>query len=242
MDSDAYEQGGARGKIKDCIIAHVRHFGLTTIPAVVRATGANRNAVRSQLQGLIASKHLIKHTYAANGQPLAYFCVRKQPWSERWLRERHAWLWFCLQQERFCKYLTGPNLAALAEASGLPTPHVLPRGARTCRCGNSGDKRIGLISMHSLAHESSVNLNVVVAAIDRMASEPKFALWQWLARFQRFTLVHLVSGQANAAELGRWLRRRPPVARALTPPVPLEVESHAAAPLRPEPFKDQKTP
>lgn len=227
------------GDLQQCILDQIRQFGLTTVPAVVQTNGMNRNAVRSQCRRLVRSGIVFKLTLPTPTGPFAYYRTTNTEYREPLLRKLHAILCFCIEQRLPFRLLSGPQLAALAGASRLPKPCVLPRTAHTCRVGGGSGGNIGLVHLYHQADENKVNLNTVVAAIDRMVCESSFALWQWLAMAQRFTLVYLVAGEANAAELGCWLRRRPPVARVLAPPTPIAVQTHPAAPLMPTRHKDQ---
>ncbi len=132
---------------------------------------------------------------------------------------------FCVGTQRACRRLGVDELGEIAGTLGLP-PALAP--ALPIRAVGDEAPKLGVLRVHRQFDAARVDLNGIVAELDHAAARPRFALWHQLAAINRFRWLVLVAGENNANELGRWLRRRPPVARAYGSPKALEVSVYSA--------------
>ncbi len=216
------------------ILNQVARFELTTQVVVTRAlTRGSKAQARRRLRRLIDAGDLFRHEHAAGDLRFVYYTRHDQPLVLAHLRKAFAALWLCQMSTPHLKLLTDGEMSRLTE--GL-LGAAIPESLKHVRCvlypvQGEPVPRFALLRVHSQFDLNRVDLNYAVTDIDRIVSLPPFRLWHRLARLRRFALVYLIAGEQNAAELGRWLRRRPPVSRVAMPTATIEVHVRPAKPL-----------
>ncbi|HUU95650.1 MAG TPA: hypothetical protein VM487_07910 [Phycisphaerae bacterium] len=216
------------------ILAQIGRFGLTTrVVVAATLTAGNRDKARGRLRRLTASGRIHCHEYVVGKQRFVYYTRHPEPLTPRRLYASFATLWFCrMGRRRFNLLPRGQMLRLTAELRGMS--ESLPSSAMSCALYHMRDEplpRIALIRVDRQIDADHTDLNQSVTDLDRFVSGLSFRMWRRLAMLERFVLLYLVCGRQNSVELGRWLRRRPPVSRVAAPAVPLDVRVYPAMPL-----------
>ncbi|MFH1417352.1 MAG: hypothetical protein ABII12_03590 [Planctomycetota bacterium] len=216
------------------VLSQVDEFELTT-RAVVTTTLARGKKARAHdwLRRLTDVGKLFRHEHADGDRRFVYYARHDRPIVLRHLRRAFATLWLCRICTPHLKLLTEDELLRLAGVLLDAAVPELPKHVRCVLYPVQGESvpRIALLRIHGQSDPDRVNLNRAVTDIDRIVSLPAFRLWHRLALLQRFAFVYLIAGEENAAELGRWLQRRPPVSRVATTAVTIDVHVRPAEPL-----------
>lgn len=193
------------------VAAQISLYGLTTAPVVRRSImGGRRNRTRQFLVHMCDTGRLFRHVLeSAAPNPIVYYTRNAAALPPRRAAQRLALLNFSVRgappHPTLLSRELPPLLATLAPARSRLCQDIvaLPHNDRP---------RLGLV--RSYLHPSQhLRLNRLIAAIDRFVNGPSFQMWWDVVAMDRLTLVVLVPGMDQSQELGRWLARRPPVAR-----------------------------
>jgi hypothetical protein len=210
--------------VRRAILKQVDRYGLTTRRAVARLGEIpNISVAGKHLRVLAKLNRLYVHECDVAGRRLRYYRNVSRPLKRLEFTEKLSVLAFCSVASQKCRRLSIQEIKGLAATVGLAADSPLPKPPEIMRIGTESDQKIGLIWTAAQLDAKQIDLNALVSSLDWYVSQPRFALWHSLAALNRLVLVYLVAGQRNARELGRWLRRRPPVARAIKTPCPIDV-------------------
>jgi len=173
------------------------------------------------LGDLTRRRALFRQSAGPKARPMPCFTMRPRPPHDRELRRDLAVLAHCWLRPHPSPLVTPARLDAIlggmAQTVDLGTPPFQPCVLLPAPGG--GRPRVGVIRV---AH--SDDLQAVVEQMDQHVSSPVFRVWWWMVRHDAVALVVLLPGPQHAAhELGRWLRRRPPVSRIAEPALPVPV-------------------
>lgn len=194
----------------DQIWEQIRRYHLTTIP-VVRKTifGGNRVRARDTLHRLVKAGAFYRHEWLRERRhPWVYFSRREKPFWPEFLQRQYGLLWHC---ETRNLPLRGMSIQEKVNLLKLTVPAAL---RKQCALDQSaGTKRVAVVRVYSVPDPASLDLQRVVASLDRVVDSAQFGPWRLLLDVERLYVLVLVPAADKVAELRRWLQRRPPVCR-----------------------------
>lgn len=204
---------------------HVRLFHLATIRSVCRSVCAGDDgAARACLDALVASGRLHRRRWGDDG--LEYFTMRVRPYQASEFRQRLAVLQFSACQPMLRPLLPPTRfrevLVPVTDHAGIPTPAWHP--CYLYRPRKDQAQRLSLIRVGARN-----DLQSAVEELDQFVASAAFKPWWYFAAGGHFQLTYLLPGPRDSAdELGRWLRRRPPLCRFGPKPTPIAMVVHEA--------------
>jgi len=209
----------------------VRTYRMIT-PTVAgrKLCGRNTAKARRILDKLTDAGKLYRHEFRDRRakEPIVYYTVTQRPLRPKVLHGAFAVLWFCCVSKPRKRLLTAHQVRKLTtdirrdgelRLVGLPRCYITPASA-------DAQRKVSLLRVDHPPRPRRINLNDAVADLDAFVCRPAFEIWRQFALADRFVLTYLVPGAENAAELGIWLQRRPPVSRMgkLAVPIPVHVD------------------
>jgi hypothetical protein len=194
------------------ILNHVTMFHLATMGSITREVyHGDTAAAHRDVAGLIETRRLHRFWWERRTDARECFTARRRPFDAAEFHKRYALLRFATGHPQLRPLLPPTRLnellAPVAAKAGVPTPDWEPCFLH--RASNSQPQRLSLIRVGT-----GGDLQRVVEEIDQVVASPTFRPWLCFAMGGFFTLTYLLPAPQTAAdELGRWLRRRPPLCR-----------------------------
>lgn len=223
--SPATTPGPALHNLVRSVKEQVRLYGLTTMRAVNRAVAGGHEGTANQvLRYLADTGELHRRTCASPLGPVEYFAPSPAELPEPVARRRLSILAYaCCQREQ--RPLLPPDKFQTVIGSVALKGGRTPSPWRPCYLhrANARVRRLSLIRT-----ADSPDLQAVVGDLDALVDSAEFRPWLPFMENNAFVLTVLVSSRlAQAAELSRWVRRRPPVCRGGSSAQPVEVFVYA---------------
>ena len=214
----------------------VNRFELITAPLAGHAQFNRRTRLaRRALRQLCKKGRVIRRELSdpTGGPPFEYFTAGPIKLSPQAVRERFAVLCFCVMSKQPKRLLSRAKLeaatASVRSVTGLALEYHPPCYPQFPKDAESVSFR--MIRIARAAASGNIDLNQVVADLDRFVSQPAFHIWAHYARRGRFGIDLLVDGAHLALELETWLARRPPISRVSGRALIVPVKVHRAEPL-----------
>lgn len=162
---------------------------------------------RALLDELVRRRVLVRRTIGA----AAYYTLRTAPLAPALVHEAFSILWFCCMGTPARPLLepTAPLLTLVDEGA-----RALRVSTRAPQCAYLAPPRVALLHVTPRRPAGRpLDLQRALRALQVLVCARAFRPWLLLARADGVALTCLVPGEAEAAELDRWLARHPLIAR-----------------------------
>lgn len=212
------------------VLEFAQAFGVVTPALASRVAGGDASRAKLLLAQLSTSGKLFRHLcrYSASPKRFAYYATCREPLPLTRVRAAYATASFVARSTPSLRLVSSAEFEALMEPIAREARADMPR-YRPCflRLVPGQAARVSLIWP-----ARSRDMNDVIRDLDLFVSHRAFAPWRALALAGQLEITCLFRSFRGAAELQRWLERRPLLSRAGGPPVPVPVTVRPAAMLR----------